>query len=101
MPEVGIGDGGGIGPGQAAVSLGYQGGHRQAHRHPVIGFAIQLGTVQLPAAVDGHAVCQFLQLGPHRPQLTRHHRQAIGFLHPQFGGAGNAANALGAAGRHR
>ena len=40
--------------------------------------------MQWPATSDGHPVVVLLDLGPHRFELTRHYRQAIGFFHSQF-----------------
>ena len=67
---------------QLAVAGGDRGGYRQAHGHPVVGFAIQHRPLQSLASGNGHAVFELLDRSSHRTQLAGHHGEAIGFLHP-------------------
>ncbi|MNI43240.1 hypothetical protein D3C73_975640 [compost metagenome] len=64
-------------------------GNGEGHRNPMIAVAFNGATAQRYAAVQGGAIFGLVHLHAQRAQAGRHRRQTIGFLHPQFGGAGH------------
>ena len=53
----------------------------------MVRFTVQACSLERSTASNGHAVLLFIDVRSHGLQLTGHHCEAIGLLHPQLGGA--------------